>query len=206
MSANILGKEYPIATTTKLDLSYKSFTSLLESILMLSNLKILDLSNNINLLHLPNEISLLKNLILLDCSNNKITKIELTNPKLECLDCSSNELNEFPTIPQSLLYLNLNDNKITKIPYKKIEEQRLISFFYYDNPFFQNLKSDKNLLILESRRQKYIVELFYSDDIPKNHFLEMQKIIEKYEKGEINLSYLKSAEESFYEEYLLNYN
>lgn len=149
------------------------------------NIQFLNLSNS-NLFHLPNEISLLKNLIL--------------------LDCSSNELNEFPTIPQSLLYLNLNDNKITKIPYKKIEEQRLVSFFYYNNPFFKNLKSDRNLLILESRRQKYIIDLYYHDDIPRNHFLEMQKIIKKYEKGKINLSYLKSVEESFYEEYLLNYN
>lgn len=169
------------------------------------NIQFLNLSNS-NLLHLPTQISLLKNLILLDCSSNQITKIKLTNPKLECLDCSLNELNEFPTIPQSLLYLNLNNNKITKIPYKIINKQRLVSFFYYDNPFFTDLKSDRNLLILESQRQKYIVELYYNDDIPKYHFLQMQKIIEKYDKKEINLSYLKSVEESFYEEYLLNYN
>lgn len=167
------------------------------------NIQHMDLSNS-NLFHLPNEINLLKNLILLNCSSNKITKIELTNPKLECLDCSFNELIEYPIIPHSVLYLNLNDNKIKKIPYKKIEEQRLVSFFYYNNPFFKNLKSDKNLLILESRRQKYIIELYYHDDIPRNHFLEMQKIIKRYEKKEINLNDLKCIEESFYEEYLLN--
>ena len=37
MSVNILGKEYPIATTTTLNLSYESLTELSESIGRLSN-------------------------------------------------------------------------------------------------------------------------------------------------------------------------
>ena len=46
MSVNILGKEYPIATTTELDLSYKSLTEFPESIQSLYNLQELYLHNN----------------------------------------------------------------------------------------------------------------------------------------------------------------
>ena len=46
MSINILGKEYPIATTTELYLHDKNLTSLPELIGMLFNLQILNLYNN----------------------------------------------------------------------------------------------------------------------------------------------------------------
>ncbi len=101
MSVTILGKEYPIATTTELDLSYKSLTEFPESIQSLYNLQELYLHNN-NLTSLwvdkkpcflsspmvmnrksetfsihaaPESIGILSNLKLLRLSDNKLTRI-----------------------------------------------------------------------------------------------------------------------------------
>ena len=90
MSVNILGKEYPIATTTELYLHDKSLTELRvdkkpcflstpihdapESIGRLSNLKTLYLYRN-NLTEFLESIRSLYNLQKLDLRNNKLTRI-----------------------------------------------------------------------------------------------------------------------------------
>ena len=61
MSINILGKEYPIATTTILYLSYKNLTEMPESIRMLTNLETLCLYGN-KLTSLNESIGSLSNL------------------------------------------------------------------------------------------------------------------------------------------------
>ena len=101
MSANILGKEYPIATTTILFLSYKNLTEIRidkkqsflsspvvmnrksktfsihaapESIGSLYNLQVLYLSNN-KLTNVPKSIGMLFNLQKLYLHNNNLTSI-----------------------------------------------------------------------------------------------------------------------------------
>ena len=74
MSANILGKEYPIATTTILFLSYKNLTEIPESIGSLYNLQVLYLSNN-KLTNVPKSIGMLFNLRKLYLHNNNLTSI-----------------------------------------------------------------------------------------------------------------------------------
>ena len=74
MLVNILGKEYDIATTTTLDLCYKSLTEIPESIGSLYNLQVLYLSNN-KLTNVPKSIGMLFNLRKLYLSDNKLSSL-----------------------------------------------------------------------------------------------------------------------------------
>ena len=168
----------------------------------LKNILILNIIN-CNLTQLPLEIDTLQNLIILNLSNNKLTNIELSNPKLVVLDCAYNKLTTFPTFKSQIQCLNIINNNISSIPYKKIEEMRLVVFLYADNPFLNKISDKKNLLILESRRQKFLVELYHYQDIVDFFHLEMKPILENYENKQISYSALKCLEESIYEDYFM---
>ena len=149
------------------------------------------------------KINALKNLITLDLSDNKFTNIELSNPKLIVLDCSHNELTTFPRFNSQIQCLNIINNNISSIPYKKIEDMRLVVFLYADNPFLNKISDKKNLLILESKRQKFLVELYWNQNIVNFFPLEMKPILKNCENKKINYSTLKCVEESIYEEYYM---
>ena len=76
MSVTILEKEYPIATTTELDLSCNMLKSLPDSIEMLSNLQKLYLYYN-NLTSIPESILILTNLQVLSLTNNNLTSLRV---------------------------------------------------------------------------------------------------------------------------------
>jgi Leucine-rich repeat (LRR) protein len=168
----------------------------------LQNIRILSIIN-CDLTQLPLEISILQNLIILNLSNNKLTNIELSNPKLVVLDCAYNKLITFPKFTSQIQCLNIINNNIANIPYKKIEDMRLVVFLYDDNPFLNKISDKKNLLILESRRQKFLVDLYYHQDIVNFFHLEMKPILENYENKQISYSALKCLEESIYEDYFM---
>ena len=168
----------------------------------LQNIRILSIIN-CDLTQLPLEICTLQNLIILNLSNNKLTNIELSNPKLVVLDCAYNKLTEFPKFTSQIQCLNIINNNIASIPYKKIEDMRLVVFLYADNPFLNNKINKTNLLILESRRQKFLVELYHYQDIVIFFHLEMKPILKNYENKKICFSALKCLEESIYEEYYM---
>ena len=90
----------------------------------LQNIRILSIIN-CDLTQLPLEISILQNLIILNLSDNKLTNIELSNPKLVVLDCAYNKLITFPKFTSQIQCLNIINNNITSIPYKKM------LFFHY---------------------------------------------------------------------------
>ena len=96
MSANILEKEYSIATTTELDLSCNKLTRIPDSIGMLSNLQELYLSDN-RLTSLSESIATL-------------TKIEKLN-----LDESSYDINNLNMDCHTLVLTSI-DNNITNLP------------------------------------------------------------------------------------------
>ena len=119
MSVNILGYELPIATTTTLDLSYKSLTEMPESIGMLINLEVLNLSNN-NLTNLPESIGILSNLQVLNLNNNKLISLSesiATLTKIEdfVLDESSYDINNLSMDCHTLILTDI-DNNITNLP------------------------------------------------------------------------------------------
>lgn len=168
----------------------------------LKNILILTMGN-CNLTHVPLEITLLQNLIILNLSNNELTNIELPNPKLVVLDCAYNKLTRFPKLTSGIQCLNIGNNNIVSVPYKQIEEMRLVVFLYAENPFLNKITDKKNLLILESRRQKFLIELYWHQDIVNFFHLEMMPILENYENKQISYPKLKCLEESIYEEYYM---
>ena len=187
-----------------LDLSNTDLFNIQTTILNLidvSKIKIFDISN-CKLTKLPSEIESLTNLLILNCSNNQIEIIELNNEKLVILNAYDNKLTTFPVIPSSVICLQISKNNIKNIQYKKVEVQRLVVFLYYDNPF-DNISKNKNLIILESKRQKYLIDLYYSDDDICYFALEMRSILKNYENKKIRISELKCLEESIYEDYFL---
>ena len=131
MSVNILGKEYPIATTTTLNLSYKSLTELPESIWRLSNLKILYLDNN-NLTELPESIGSLSNLKELYLYYNNLTSLPESIGKLSKLQVLYLQYNNLTILPESIATL-------TKIKYLELKESS------YD---INNLSMDCHTLVL----------------------------------------------------------
>ena len=158
----------------------------------IKHIKILDISNN-NLDILPEEIKLLTNLMILDCSYNNITEINLTNPKLIVLDCFHNKLNKFPNIISSTC-INISKNNITDIPYKKILSMNLIVFLYYG----QNIPINKKLLVLEFKRQEYLIQTLQFE-----YPYEIQKIMKNSDMNKISIKMLKDFEEDVYENYYL---
>ena len=121
MSVNILGTDYPIATTTTLDLTDNQITDIPQSISSLINLRELYLHNN-EITYIPESISSLTNLWELRLSHNKISHIpesisSLTNLLYLCLsdnhiddlsvvNTMSFELRDFSNqTPKPLLYL-----------------------------------------------------------------------------------------------------
>jgi Leucine-rich repeat (LRR) protein len=96
-------------------------TDVPESIIKLTKLQILSLSNN-NFTHFPNSILQLKNLRYLYLDNNQLTNIpdsidQLT--KLEYLVLGYNQLNAIPNSISNLKklkYLYLANNKLTSLP------------------------------------------------------------------------------------------
>ena len=119
MSVNILGKEYDIATTTKLYLRNNNLTSLPESIGSLSNLQKLYLSYN-NLICLPDSIGMLFNLEILYLSENNLTCLSdsigsLTNIKKLILNESSYEINNLSMDCHTLILTGIKNN-ITNLP------------------------------------------------------------------------------------------
>ena len=187
----------------ELDLSNKSLivqTNFL-SLCKFKNILILNLSDS-ELTCLPKEINMLNKLVVLTCENNSITNIELHNPNLTALHCYNNKLTTFPIIPPSVLCLHIGQNNIKDIPYKKIEEQNLVVFLYSDNPFADYSKN-KNLFILECKRQKFLIDLYNCDDEVILFQPEIKQILKNYENKKISFFALKSIEETIYEEYYL---
>ena len=74
VSINILGTDYDIATTTAIYLSNRNLTSIPDSISLLVNLRILDLDDN-DIEYIPDCILSLVNLQHLILSDNLITTI-----------------------------------------------------------------------------------------------------------------------------------
>jgi Leucine-rich repeat (LRR) protein len=133
MSVNILGKEYPIATTIRLDLYGNNLTSLPESIQSLSNLKELNLTNN-NLTSLPESIQ----------SLSKLQSLFLANNKLISLPESIGGL-------YNLQELYVYNNKLTNLP-ESIKSFTKIKQLYLNESSYDinNLSIDCNILILTS--------------------------------------------------------
>ena len=117
MSANILGKEYPIATTTILDLRNNNLTSLPESIGSLSNLQELDLSYN-NLTSLSESIKTLTKIkrFELDESSYDINNLSMDCHTLILTDIDNNITN-LPPILRTLYLKSDIDVDMIKIPY-----------------------------------------------------------------------------------------
>jgi internalin A len=131
MSVTILGKEYPIATTTKLYLSCKNLTEMPESIGSLSNLKTLIISNN-NLTSLPKSIGSLSNLQSLFLHNNNLTSLPESIGSLSNLKELYLRNNNLTSLPESIATL-------TKIEYLKLDDSS------YE---INNLSMDCHTLIL----------------------------------------------------------
>ena len=77
-------------------------------------LKTLDISNK-GLIELPSWVSQCHNLKELDCSYNKITKIQNLPPTLEILVCSRNKITYLDNLPQTLKILFCSNNYITQL-------------------------------------------------------------------------------------------
>lgn len=106
--------------------------------------------------------SALPNLLLLDCSENKIQSVEFlsTNPGclayLTSINLSNNEIRELTDFPQSrLLRVNLNDNKIlscekfqgvnNNIKFLNLERNRLKDLkCFHDMPHLEELSVAEN--------------------------------------------------------------
>ena len=71
-----------------------------------------DLIEN-NLQEIPNDIS--QDIIVLNCSNNNIEKIENLPDKLQELDCSFNKIKKIENLPDTLLELDIIYNRIQVI-------------------------------------------------------------------------------------------
>ena len=161
MSANILGKEYPIATTTELDLSCNKLTSLPDSIGMLSNLQELYLYYN-NLSSIPESILILTNLQVLSLTNNNLTSLPDSIGILSNLKTLYLNYNNLTSLPESigmlsnLKHLYLSHNKLTRIWVDKkpcflsIATLTKIKHFRLDESSYDinNLSMDCHILVL----------------------------------------------------------
>ena len=154
MSVNILGKEYDIATTTELDLSYKNLTEIPESVFLLTNLQYLYLHYN-NLTYIPESFSVLTKLHYLQLSYNNLTSLpesigSLSN--LKTLHLRDNNLTSLPESIKSLSnleYLYLYNNNLTSIS-ESIQTFTKIENFVLDESSYDinNLSMDCHTLIL----------------------------------------------------------
>ena len=117
MSITILGRNYDIKTTTKLDLSNKNLSSIPAEIGNLVNLKKLTLYKN-KLSRLPAEIGNLVNLQQLYLYYNKLTSlpIEILNIKKSLIiDETSYEINNLSLDTEILIFSNLSI-ELTNLP------------------------------------------------------------------------------------------
>ena len=154
MSVNILGKEYDIATTTELDLSYKNLTEIPESVFLLTNLQYLYLHYN-NLTYIPESISVLTKLHYLQLSYNNLTSLpesigSLSN--LKTLYLYDNKLTSLPESIGSLSNLKglyLHGNNLISVP-ESIQTLTKIKDFILDESSYDinNLSMDCHTLIL----------------------------------------------------------
>ena len=122
----------------KLDFPGKNLTEIPEDIAKLTNLTLLNLSDN-QITEIPEAIAKLTNLTLLNLSNNQITEIpeaiaKLTN--LIHLYLNSNQITEIPeaiTKLTNLTHLYLSDNQITEIPEAITKLTNLTHLYLSDN-------------------------------------------------------------------------
>jgi len=95
-----------------LNCSNNKLTSLPQLLTYLPNLKILNCGNN-NLTLIP---VLPPSLIQLHCEYNQLTSLPSLNRFLTTLNCSFNQLTELPLLNESLRWLYCNNNKLKYLP------------------------------------------------------------------------------------------
>jgi hypothetical protein len=90
--------------------------------------KHIDLSKR-GLTYLP-DLSRFKELVILDCSFNKLTSLPHLNEKLDCLICSFNQLTSLPPLNEKLEILDCNNNQLTSLP---LLNEKLKMLYCYNN-------------------------------------------------------------------------
>ena len=145
MSVNILGVDYNINDTVRLDLSAENLIEIPEGVFELINLKELGLDYN-ELIEIPLNINKLVKLTTLRLGNNKLTTIPDIRSlvKLNYLDLNHNELTSIPCElceMKKLRYVNLGNNCI--------HDEESIKIFN-DLPVRSKHMSDQKQLIMSS--------------------------------------------------------
>ena len=109
------------------------------------NLRILNCANN-QLTKLPR---LNTNIEHLYCYNNRLTELPTLNKNLQILFCSNNQLVTLPTLNKNLQQLFCSNNQLTKLP--TLNENLLLLTYDY-NPIYEIINSD-DLFIINTKLQ-----------------------------------------------------
>jgi Leucine-rich repeat (LRR) protein len=158
MTANILGEEYDISTTTTLNLSYKSLTELRvdKKQSFLSSPVVMNRKSETFSIHdVPKSIGSLSNLQELYLNNNKLTSLSksigrLSNLKILYLD--NNNLTELPKSIGSLYNLqtlSLDNNRLINVP-ESIQSLSKLKYLSLTNNKLTSLWVDKKPCFLSS--------------------------------------------------------